>query len=361
MNLKAFNDADVDVLRRLIVRERQSYSSIPRNLMPVPRKKIEYRPPSPLVWIALTEPLYPATTSGTPVNQATGYVCEYDETNQRWQPIYPYQEVTVEAASFNIAAPVWSVIACQKHGDVYEAVAGAPLEESTFSGFDGTRSGHGWTNYFGTYGLENTTSITSVEASGWLYPTRRTARFYNGLYQADGIQLDTSATTPSTNGNFDCNHTGHYEISVEVSGLTTIAWTGTPADNPRGIQTENTGPASAGTSHTHTYDHYYPAHYEPMAVSARLWIKEGAGAYTDQSFTDGKQFFSDDIAVQGRASVYNGRFNYFSRAYANFTAGDRIGIEFRVYDLIAARIGITNLHINFRPMDLYTRSGLGAG
>lgn len=46
MNLKAFNDADIDVLRRLIARERESYQSVPRNLMPIPRKKIEWKPAS---------------------------------------------------------------------------------------------------------------------------------------------------------------------------------------------------------------------------------------------------------------------------------------------------------------------------
>lgn len=44
MNLKAFSDADVEVLRRMIVRERQSYTSIPRNLIPIPKKKIEWKP-----------------------------------------------------------------------------------------------------------------------------------------------------------------------------------------------------------------------------------------------------------------------------------------------------------------------------
>lgn len=360
-DLFGLSAADRDVLLRMIARERANYSSNVRNLAPVPREKNIWKPSSPLVWIALTEPLYPAIPSGTQVNRATGYLCEYDEPNQYWDIIYPYKEVTVEASSFSIAAPVWAVIACQKRGDVYEAVAGAPLEESTYAGFDGTRSGHGWTAYTSTYGLEDTTSTTHVSQSGWLYPTRRTGRFYNGLYQAEGIELDTSATTPATNGNFDCLHSGYYEISVEINGYTAHAWTGTPNDDPRKIQEDTTGPASAGTAHTHTYETYYPGHFEPVAVSARLWRKEGSGAYTDQSATDGKQFFRRDLPVQGRASLENGYFNYFSRAYCNFLAGDRIGIEFKAYDLLAARVTVTDTHINFRPMDLYTRSGLGAG
>ncbi len=359
-DLFGLSAADRDVLLRMIARERSNYSANVRNLAPVPREKNIWKPSSPLVWIALTEPLYPAIPSGTQVNRATGYLCEYDEPNQYWDIIYPYKEVTVEASSFSIAAPVWAVIACQKRGDVYEAVAGAPLEESTYAGFDGSRSGHGWTSYFGINGLEDTTSTTVVTKSAWLYPNRRTGRFYNGLYQAEGIELDTSATTPATNGNFDCLHSGYYEISLEVSGFTTVAWTGTPADSSRSIQEYNTGPASAGTAHTHTYERYHPGHYEPVLLQAKLWRKEGSGSYTEQSAGDGKQFLPQSVPIQ--AITGSGPyFNYNSRAYCNFLAGDRIGIQFVATDFMSARISVVDMHLNFRPMDLYTRSGLGAG
>lgn len=359
-DLFGLSAADRDVLMRMLARERANYGANVRSLAPVPRKKIEWKASSPLVWIALTEPLYPATTSGSPVNRATGYVCEYDETDQYWDLVFPFQEVEVEASTFSIAAPVWSVIACQKRGTIYEAVAGAPLEESTFTGFIGSKSGHGWTSYTGTYGLEDTTSTTVVTKDAWLAPTRRTARFYNGLYQADGISFDNSSTAPSTNGNFDCNHSGFYEISLEVSGYTTVAWTGTPADSSRAIEEHTTGPASAGTAHNHTYERYDPGHYEPVALQAKLWRKEGAGAYTEQGVSDGKQFLPISVPIQAVAGAQP-YFNYFSRAYCNFLAGDRIGIQFVARDFMSARITVTDTHINFRPMDLYTRSGLGAG
>lgn len=336
-DLYGLSAADRDVLMRMLARERANYSANVRSLAPVPRKKIDWKA-SGLSWFTLSEPLYPPLYTGTPVNSATGYESQWDETTKRWYPKFPYVEQDIYSTSYSIGAPKHAVIACQNNGGRWEAVAGAPIGEVVFIGFDD--AGSDWVTVGSGKGLKES-SDTETEHSAWLGVDSVFGRYITQGYTAEEWDHDASESAPETNGNFLCNHAGTWEIYLEMQGFQSALNDGS-APYYRTTPDENTGAASAGTAHTHDYVH--PAvNLKPSQIAIELWRKDISGGAI---YSSGTQFTVDSIFHS--AGTY---WNYNSRTFGTFAEGDRVGLKL-VMSLLEVQHQITQLRIVFRCLDV---------
>lgn len=341
----SLTERSIRELRRLLQTQQSEMINLRRKIARVEVPRQIYKPFS-LTWFTLSEPLYPPLYTGTPVNSAVGYESQWDATTRRWYPKFPYVEQDIYSTSYSIGAPKHAVIACQQNGGRWEAVAGAPIGEVVFYGFDD--AGSAWDTVGSGKGLKEGTDIYN-DHSAWLGVDNVLGRYITQGYTAEEWDHDAAESAPQTNGNFLCNHAGTWEIGLEIEGFQSEYNSGSPPYY-RTTAAENTGAASAGTAHTHKYVH--PAVYtKPSQIQPKLWRKDASGGAI---YTSGQTFMLDNIPFS--QGMY---WHYFGRTHATFAEGDRVGIEL-LMGLVAVQHEITNLRITFRMIDVGPMAGRSA-
>lgn len=350
-NLNAFNDADTEVLRQLIRREKANYSANVRSLAPVPRKKIEWKASATIKWFHLQGNAY-ANSDYSPYSnavwQTTGRECEWNDTTKQWDAIFPYVEHTVYSSSGAIAAFRDQVVPCQKtSGGGYEVISSAPPLPVSYS-----QDNSQWTNGDFEYVSSNPQlrngSTSPADKSGWLLfgGVHKTNAYPYGINERPVHYYD--ATAPSTNGTFDVNFTAVYEVRLQIRLTKYLYATGT---NPRRqLITGTTGAASAGTAHTHTYQYFDPYTTDDSALHLRaeLWRKPSGGSYAKVDSSSWWAFPDDYFSMVDNKTgeVYNGSM------VALLNEGDRIGIKVVSEGMHTAGLTFNDYSVSFWPMTL---------
>jgi hypothetical protein len=352
-DLFGLSAADRDVLLRMIARERANYSANVRSLAPIPREKNIWKPGSTLKWFYLQGNAYPQSDL-SPYNSSiwstTGKEMEWDDAEKQWALVDPPVEETIYSTGC-IYAMKDRVVPCQKAtGGGYEIVTSDPpdacyFEAQNMSSFSTqgdltglSPSGYGFEEAAGT----NTTK------SGFLFLTHTFNRGYDptGSAYVRAIEYQ-DATAPSTNGTFDVNFTGVWEIDIHIWGEIRSYYTG-GGSNPRAKATSRTtGAASAGTAHTHTYDEWnYLGGNDPApALQAVIWTKPSGGSYAEYT---GLDMPVEHFPFASTSGVLRRNYSYRVRQACNLTEGDRLGIQLVSAALYACQMRMEGATVSFR-------------
>lgn len=348
-NLNAFNDADTEVLRQLIRRERANYSANVRSLAPVPRAKIDWKASTEIKWFLLKEPLYPQSDL-SPYNGSvwSAQACEtvWNAETKQWDSVYPEKLVTIYSTG-NMYGMTDMVIPCQKRDDGWEPVASAPPDACYFEALNmGSFSTSG--DLIGLspsgYGFQEAAGTVS-DKSGFLYYTDSPTRFaYPGSYFQKAIEYEDDSA-PSTNGTFGVYFSGMYEVDLHVWGEIRSYYTGS-GSNPRALEvSRTTGAASAGTAHTHTYNEWnYLGGSDPApAFQAKIWTKPTGGSYAELEAMNVEHF-----PFASTSGVLRRNWSYRTRAACKLAEGDRLGVQVLSEDLFACQMRLSGATISFR-------------
>jgi hypothetical protein len=342
MNLKAFSDADVEVLRRMIARERESYQSVPRNLMPIPRKKIEWKPSESIKWFWLKAPLYPQSDL-SPYNdeiwQTTGCPMEWNSETKQWDSVYPETEEIIYSTG-NMYAMTDMVIPCQKRDDGWEPVASAPPDNVVLGQIPQLSGDLGSTSN-GVQFEETTT--TPVDKSGFLRFKTIADRFaYPGSYFDRCIDMNVASPSLDyeTDGEIEVLYTGIYEITFAAQILAERYLFASPAGRTSAINTSN---ASAGTAHTHTYQSPWNGYNTPVKFRPAMWRRPVAGAYAEQTSA---AWYMPEISLNILGTSSQGM-GYYGRIVQRLEEGETLGLKAYSDQLSEARCIIRHWTLGF--------------
>lgn len=340
MNLKAFNDADIDVLRRLIARERESYQSVPRNLMPIPRKKIEWKPSESIKWFWLKAPLYPQSDL-SPYNdeiwQTTGCAMEWNSETKQWDSVYPETEEIIYSTG-NMYGMTDLVIPCQKRDDGWEPVASAPPDDVVFE--DTPQLSGDLATATGGVQFEETTT-TPADKSGFLRFDKVTQRFtYPGSHIIKAIDIGNASPSLNyeTDGEIEVNYTGIYEITFAAEITAERYLFASPAGRTSTIAT---GAASAGTAHTHQYQSPWNGYNYPVKFRPAFWRRPVSGSYAEDG---GLAMPEISLNILGTSSQSMG---YYGRIVRFLEEGETLGMKAHSDQLSEARCIIRRWTLGF--------------
>lgn len=336
----SLTERSIRELRRLLQTQQSEMMSLRRKVARLDGPRTYFKP-SEIKWFWLKAPLYPQSDL-SPYNdeiwQTTGCAMEWNSETKQWDSVYPETEEIIYSTG-NMYGMTDLVIPCQKRDDGWEPVASAPPDDVVFE--DTPQLSGDLATATGGLQFEETTT-TPADKSGFLRFDKVTQRFtYPGSHIIKAIDIGNASPSLNfeTDGEIEVNYTGIYEITFAAEITAERYLFASPAGRT-GLHT-NTGPASAGTAHTHTYQSPWNGYNYPVKFRPAFWRRPVSGSYAEDG---GLAMPEISLNILGTSSQSMG---YYGRIIRFLEEGETLGMKAHSDQLSEARCIIRRWTLGF--------------